>query len=161
MREIRDLAASDRAWSGALLCEHFDSTRVVSLGRLHDAVDLPGLVVVDDDAPVGLLHYSIDGPQCEVVALVVERPREGIGTALLAALRERASTAGCKRAWLVTTNDNAAAQAFYLALGWRLVAVHEGAIALSRLLKPEIPVLGIDGIPLEDEIEFDWDLGRA
>lgn len=160
MREIRKLRPSDRAWSNALLCEHFDSTRVVSLGRLHDAAALPSLVAVEDGIPVGSLHYSLDGGQCEVVTLVVERPRMGIGTALLGSLVELAKSSACSRLWLVTTNDNHAAQAFYRAVGWRCVAVHAGAIARSRMLKPEIPALGIDGIPLEDEIEFDLDIGR-
>ena len=159
--EIRELRTSDREWSNALLCEHFDSTRVVSLGRLHDAATLPGLVAVEDDIPVGSLHYSLNGDECEVVSLVVEQLRRGIGTALLKSVVELVKSSACSRLWLVTTNDNLAAQAFYRAAGWRCVAVHEGAIARSRLLKPEIPALGIDGIPLEDEIEFDLDVGRV
>jgi hypothetical protein len=36
-----------------------------------------------------------------------------------------------------------------------LVAVYPNAIAESRKLKPEIPEIGIDGIPLRDEIELE------
>jgi hypothetical protein len=39
-----------------------------------------------------------------------------------------------------------------------LVAVYENAIQESRNLKPEIPDIGIDGIPIRDEIEFELKL---
>jgi ribosomal protein S18 acetylase RimI-like enzyme len=60
---------------------------------------------------------------------------------------------------LVTTNDNLPAIAFYRKLGWRQVAIHRGAIADARRLKPEIPEFGANGLPKEDEIEFDLTLG--
>jgi hypothetical protein len=39
--------------------------------------------------------------------------------------------------------------------GWRQCAVHRGAVAEARRLKPQIPVNGHDGVPIEDEIEFE------
>jgi hypothetical protein len=63
------------------------------------------------------------------------------------------------RAWLVTTNDNMRALRFYQRLGWELVAVHRGAVDRAReTLKPEIPRVGNDGIPLRDEIELEYRL---
>jgi GNAT superfamily N-acetyltransferase len=156
--EIRELEASDRPWSDALFAECFGSTRIVSRGDVHEASTLPGLVAHDGDTPVGVLCYRIDGPQCEVVALVVERPRQGIGRALTNRLRVAAREAHCTRLWLVTTNDNVGAQSFYQALGWRLAAIHCGAVTRSRELKPEIPFVGSGGVPIEDEIEFDLEL---
>ena len=44
---------------------------------------------------------------------------------------------------------------FYQKRGFRLVALYPGALAESRKLKPEIPITGIDGIPLLDEIELE------
>jgi hypothetical protein len=38
------------------------------------------------------------------------------------------------------------------------VAVHRGAITEARRLKPEIPLLGIDDIPIRDEIELQMKL---
>ena len=159
--EIRSLQQADREWSNALVVRHFDSPRVVSRGRLHDADELPGLVAVSDGAPVGLLLYRIDSDGLEVVVLIAERLRQGIGTALLDAARETALLSDCSRVWLVTTNDNLPAQAFYESLGWELVAVHRGEIARSRLLKPEIPESGVDGIPIADELEFALDVISA
>lgn len=159
--EIRSLQPADWDWSNALVARHFDSPRVVSRGRLHNAHELPGFVAVSDGLPVGLLLYRIDTDGLEVVVLIAERPREGIGRTLLDSARGAARSAGCSRVWLVTTNDNLPAQAFYQALGWGLVAVHRGEVARSRLLKPEIPETGLDGIPIDDELEFALDVLSA
>ena len=44
---------------------------------------------------------------------------------------------------------------FYQKRGFVLVAVHRNALELSRKLKPEIPMIGNDGIPLRDEVELE------
>jgi len=159
--EIRSLEPSDRQWSDAVVLEHFGSTRVVSRGLLHDASALPGFVALQDGVPIGLLLFRIDGGGCEVVVLVVERLRQGIGTALLESVRETASAAGCSHVWLVTTNDNVVAQSFYSSLGWPLVSVHQGAVTHARLIKPEIPQYGAGGVAIEDELEYSLNLGRV
>lgn len=158
--EVRSLESSDRDWSDAVVAKHFGSTRVVSRGRLHDASALPGLVAVHADVPVGLLLFRVDEDECELVVLVAERPRHGIATALVRAFVERLSSMECARVWLVTTNDNAAAQSFYESLGWRLAAVHRGAVARARELKPEIPAFGENGVAIEDELEYEFDVSR-
>jgi ribosomal protein S18 acetylase RimI-like enzyme len=67
--------------------------------------------------------------------------------------------AGCVRLWLITTNDNLHALGFYQKSGFRLVALHPDAVAESRRLKPSIPEVGLDTIPLRDEIELTVNLG--
>jgi len=37
---------------------------------------------------------------------------------------------------------------------------HRNALEISRQLKPEIPLIGANGIPLRDEIELDMILGN-
>ena len=66
--------------------------------------------------------------------------------------------AGCRRLWLITTNDNLAALRFYQRRGFELVAVHRRAVAAARRLKPEIPLVGAHGIPIRDEIELEMAL---
>ena len=60
--------------------------------------------------------------------------------------------------WTVSGSDpkKFSAIRFYQRRGTRLVALHRGAIDESRKLKPEMPDVGIDGIPLRDEIELEW-----
>ncbi len=57
--------------------------------------------------------------------------------------------------FLITTNDNTPALRFYQRRGFRLVALRPGAIDAARRLKPGIPAVGLDGIPLRDEIELE------
>ncbi|MCL4367838.1 MAG: GNAT family N-acetyltransferase, partial [Actinobacteria bacterium] len=107
--------------------------------------------------PSGLLFYRVEGDECELVVLITERSRQGIGGALVEALYGTARGKGCVRLWLVTTNDNEAAQAFYEALGWRRVAIHRGAVRQARTLKPEIPEYDQHGNPIEDEYEYEYE----
>jgi ribosomal protein S18 acetylase RimI-like enzyme len=153
--EVRELGRDDRDWAGRLVSTHNASSRIVSRSVLHDSLTLPGLIAESDGVPVGLLQYHVVGKQFEVVVLIAARRRQGIGRFLLRAAEALASSHGCRRIWLVTTNENRAALSFYPAVGWRQVAVHRGAVHESRRLKPEIPELASDGTPIEDEIEFE------
>ena len=73
----------------------------------------------------------------------------------MAAATEEARRQGCRRLWLITTNDNTHALRFYQRRGLQLAALHRNAIEESRRLKPEIPQHGADGIPLRDELELE------
>lgn len=56
---------------------------------------------------------------------------------------------------MITTNDNMKALRFYQKQGFVLKALYPNALEESRELKPEIPKIGIDNIPLRDEIELE------
>ena len=75
--------------------------------------------------------------------------------ALLNEISRLARTAGCRRIWLITTNDNLPALGFYQRRGMRLIAVYPDALADARKLKPTIPMRGLAGIPLLDELELE------
>jgi len=48
---------------------------------------------------------------------------------------------------------------FYQRRGFRLAALHQGAVDDSRArLKPEIPEVGAHGIPLRDELELEQEI---
>lgn len=157
--EIRSIALPDRSWVARVVTEYFASPRVVSRGVLRDSTELPGLLAIRDGARSGVALYAMGEDDCEVVILVALVRRAGIGSALLDAVRAIACDAGCRRLWLVTTNDNRPAIDFYTHLGWRLREVHRGAMEEARLLKPEIPLVGHEGVPIRDELEFELDLG--
>jgi 3-oxoacyl-[acyl-carrier protein] reductase len=65
---------------------------------------------------------------------------------------------GCRRLWLITTNDNTPALRFYQNQGMRVAAVHHNAIVEARRIKPEIPEFGVGGQPICDEVELEMDL---
>jgi GNAT superfamily N-acetyltransferase len=104
----------------------------------------------------GVITYRIDGDRCEVSLIDAISDGAGIGTALLDAVVSVARRAGCADVWLVTTNDNVRARAWYGRRGFRVVAVREGAIDRARAeLKPTIPTHNPDtGLPISDEIEM-------
>jgi ribosomal protein S18 acetylase RimI-like enzyme len=157
---VRELRVTDRPWTAALVARHFGSSAVVSRGVLHDTHLLPGLVVVDQGEPVGLLRYRRVADQLEIVVLIACRRRQGVGRRLLAAAKAVARVQASARMWLITTNDNRSACAFYRAVGWRECAIHRGAVSQARRLKPGIPLIGASGEPIEDEIEFEWLIER-
>ena len=152
---VREIEPADRAWVRSFLGQHFGSTKVVSRGVIHQADDLPGFIAIICDEPSALLTYCAMKGDLEVVSLHAAIAGRGLGSRLLAAARDRARDLQCRRLWLITTNDNEPAIAFYSRWGMHLAAVHRGAIAESRRLKPEISYFGIGGRPIEDEIEFE------
>jgi ribosomal protein S18 acetylase RimI-like enzyme len=158
---VRAAAAGDRAWIARQLERSWGSTTVVTRGRPLNASELPALLAVQGDEIVGLATYELSGGECELVSLDALRPEQGVGSALLAGVAEEAGRRGCRRLWLITTNDNLNAIGFYQRRGMRLVAVHPGAVDESRRLKPSIPLIGEHGIPIRDELEFELELGAA
>ena len=154
---IRPIAPRDLAEIRAELHTHWHDTRIWSLGRCHQADALPGFVAEVDGAFAGLLTLNMDpgGWQCEVITLSSRARAPGTGAALLAAAEAHARTAGCRRIYLTTTNDNTRAMRFYQRHGWRLAAMHIGIVDRVRKLVPDLPLLGHDEIQIRDEIELE------
>lgn len=152
--EIRPSISEDQAWIKATLVEHWGSQLVVSRGQIHDPSQLSGFIAISTGKRVGLVTYRVDGEDCEIVTLDSWQENIGVGTALIDAVKRVAIEAGCSRLWLITTNDNLQALGFYQKRGFHLVAVHPNALAESRKIKPAIPEIGFNGIPLRDEIEL-------
>jgi ribosomal protein S18 acetylase RimI-like enzyme len=123
-----------------------------------DALGGGGLVALDEGRPVGLLCWLL-GPEhsAEITALAVDRGfrGRGIGRALLDAAATALRQHPVDRVWLVTTNDNLEALALYQRAGYRLAELRPGAIDdLRRRLKPSIPEVASNGIPIRDELEL-------
>jgi ribosomal protein S18 acetylase RimI-like enzyme len=132
--------------------------QVARLGELIDTSGLPGFWALDANGTrIGLLLVRPD-PQrgLEVISLSARPEGSGAGRALMNAALDAARDAGERRLWLSTTNDNTRAIRFYQRWGMDLVALHRDAVTRSREnLKPSIPMLGQDNIPLRHEIELE------
>jgi ribosomal protein S18 acetylase RimI-like enzyme len=154
---VRALTRRDHDWLTKALMATWGSICVVSRGRLvEDATRLPGLVAeAPSGDPIGFALLRLDEADAEVVVLQSLDRGRGAGTALLEAARVDAEDAGCRRIWLVTTNDNLEAVRFYQRRGWDWVAMHRDAVAESRQLKPEISKTGAHEIPIRHELEFE------
>jgi ribosomal protein S18 acetylase RimI-like enzyme len=154
--EVRPLLDGERPWMVEVLADRWGGRVVVARGDVIDLGSLSGLVASGDGGEaVGLLTYRVDYNSLEVVTLDALEPCHGAGSALLARAMAIAREADLWRVWLVTTNDNLDAIAFYLRQGMRLVTVHQNAVNWSRQVKPSIPLVGSTGIAIEDEIELE------
>jgi ribosomal protein S18 acetylase RimI-like enzyme len=140
----------------ALLTSAWGSTQIATRGRLVDAATLDGFVACDGDAVVGLATVEVRDGSMELVTLNAVVPGSGAGSLLLEAVRRDARERAVGRLWLATTNDNVAAIRFYARHGGRVAAVHVGAVDRARELKASIPLVGANGLPITDEVEFEF-----
>jgi ribosomal protein S18 acetylase RimI-like enzyme len=152
---ILPINTDDDEWVVQFIRAQWGSNRMVSCGVLYYPQNLPAFVALYQSERVGLVTYNITGASCEIVTINSVRSSLGVGTALIEAVRDFAIKSGCKRLRLITANDNMNALHFYQKRGFALVNIHRNALELSRKLKPEITLVGNDGIPLRDEIELE------
>ncbi len=134
------------------LINSWGSTTVVAHDTTYDLASLPTLVAEHVGELVGVLTYHVDGDALEIVSIDAIDRHRGIGSALLAAAAEEARGHGCRRLWLVTSNDNLDAVRFYQRRGMRITAVAPGAVDRARDAKPTIPEVGEYNIPIHDEL---------
>ena len=127
--------------------------------ELVDVLARPAIVAADAGTVAGVLTYDVVGDSCEILTLHAARQWSGVGSAMVIAVANLAAAAGCRRLWVLTTNDNVDALRFYQRRGFRLTAIRCGAVDRARrTLKPQIPLIGEHGIPIRDEIELAQDL---
>ena len=148
-----DLPRLRRFW-----IEHWGGEEMISRGHIYRPEQLEGFVIEDRDEWIGLLTYFVKDHECEVTSLDSLREGQGIGATLIGKAIEQARTQGCKRLFLITTNDNLHALGFYQKRGFEIVAIYRGAINESRKRKPAISWIGMNNIPLRDEIELEINL---
>ncbi|MEX0852936.1 MAG: GNAT family N-acetyltransferase [Bauldia sp.] len=156
--DIRLEPVTDAGWLDGFIGEHWGKPGVVTRGRLWSGRDLRAIRAMEGDDLAGVVSWRPDPADWELISLNSLKPNRGIGTRLTDTAVELARRAGARRLWLITTNDNLDALRFYQRRGWRIVAVHVGAIGESRRIKPSIAEIGAYGIPIRDEIELEYPL---
>ena len=156
--QVRPFTEEDRLWAIELMRERWGGEVVVTRGKARDASLLEGFVAEIEGEPVGLAVYETRGAESELVTLDSLKEGVGVGSTLVAAVANAARRQECRRLSVVTTNDNVRALGFYQRRGFVLTAFRKGAIEKSRRIKPEIPELGYDDIPIRDELELALDL---
>ena len=149
---------TDEDWLQGFVIEHWGAPGAVSRGLLISGPGIAGFKAIDDGSLAAVVTWRSHGEAWEIVTIDALTPHRGFGTALLHAVAEAAREAGARRLTLITTNDNLDALRFYQRRGWRIVAIHQGAVALSRRIKPAIPETGSYNIPIRDEIELEYPL---
>jgi ribosomal protein S18 acetylase RimI-like enzyme len=152
---VRPLRDDDLGWTLDALVRAWNSRIVARKGELIDAGALDGFVAVCRDGRCGLLTYAARDDGVEIVTLQVDTEGVGVGRALLDAARDHAVQLCAGRMWLVTSNDNYRAFRFYQRWGMDLVAFYRDGMVRSRQLKPVIPLVDSDGVPISHELEFE------
>jgi ribosomal protein S18 acetylase RimI-like enzyme len=158
--QIRAIGDADRDWLASFFQTHWGSPKMVYSHAVFHCDMLPGFAACRGEEMIGLITYIMADEQCQVVSLDSLEEGKGVGTALLQAVEEASRQQGADRVWLLTTNDNLHALRFYQKRGYELVRIHRGAVQRARQIKPEIPLVGNDGIPILDEIELEKVLNR-
>ena len=151
---VRRLAAGDRPWLRDLV-EGEWGLPVVSRSGVHDPAAYDGFVAHQHGTPVGALTYLVTGDECEIVTVNSLREGCGVGRALMAAAVRAARRARCRRVWLLTSNENIRAIAFYQRFGMDLRAVHRDFADEVRRHKRDLITTGTDGIEFRHALEFE------
>ena len=149
----------ERAWLRETLRERWGGELIVGRGRVWRPEELSGLVAVDASGErLGLATYAVSGAVAELVTLDALQAGVGVGSRLLDAVAGTARDAGARHLVVMTTNDNLPALRLYQRAGFRLTELRPGAVDESRAVKPSIPAVGHDGIPIRDELDLVLDL---
>ena len=123
---------------------------------VYDCATLDGFAVLNKNKEItGLITYVLKDAECEIISLDSLEEKKGVGTSLMKEVEKVAAENGCRRITLITTNDNLLALKFYQKRDFRISAIHRDAVEKARRIKPEIPLIGNDGIPIRDEIELE------
>jgi ribosomal protein S18 acetylase RimI-like enzyme len=146
----QDLPRLRQLWS-----KNWGNEFIVVHGVVFHPDKLEGFIAYDGPECVGEITYTFSDGDCEIVSLDSEREGQGLGTKLINAVVEEARKQHSRRVFLITTNDNLNALGFYQKRGFELVRINRGAVNESRKIKPGIPLIGMNNIPLRDEIELE------
>ena len=158
MPALRRLSRDDLPRLRQFWIEHWGGEEMIARGNIYRPEQLEGFVIEEDEEWIGLLTFLVKDGECEVISLDSLRQGQGLGSRLIEQVIQEARAQGCRRLFLITTNDNLNALGFYQRRGFEIAAVYRGAVNESRKRKPGIPLVGYDNIPLRDEIEVEMSL---
>ena len=153
---INAASANDFEWIKELYIQTWVSDICVSRGKIQKVDDFTGGFVAEISGQnIGFVAYTTTVSEIEITGLLSLREKIGIGSSLVKAVINLAKKQKIKKICLVTTNDSLNAIGFWQKRGFKLVKVYPDAMEYTRKLKPSIPLIGENGIPLRDEIELE------
>ena len=135
---LRRLTPTDLPRLREFWIEHWGGEEMITRGNIYRPEQLEGFVVEDGKEWIGLLTFLIKDSECEVTSLDSLREAQGIGSMLIENAIQEARKQGCRRLFLITTNDNLNALGFYQKRGFEIVTMYRGAVNESRKRKPSI-----------------------
>lgn len=155
---IRPINEKDEGFVDGMIRKKWGTEIIVVHGTIYKPRELPGIIAEENSKTVGLLTYKMEGNECEIITLNSLIKHQGIGTQLLNELKKIAGKGKYSRIWVITTNDNLNALKFYQKNGYKIKKIYPDAVKKSRKIKPQIPLIGENGIPIKDEVELELNL---
>ena len=134
--------------------KHWGSSQMIISSGTYDCAMLDGYVYLEDVAILGLVTYVLHANSLEIISLDSIQEGKGIGSRLMAEVEQFAMEHAIPKIELITTNDNLQALKFYQKRGYRITHIIPNAVVEARKVKPTIPLIGNDGIPLLDELKL-------
>ena len=151
---IRPATESDQAWVDETLIREWAGPLVERGDEFVDVTKLPAQIAETDGGRVGLMTLLVHADHLEIFTLNSFREGQGIGSALMNAAEREAVKQNLTEIRLFVVNHNLRALGFYQRRGYRIWAAHRDSITRARLVKPAIPLVSSDGIPICDELEL-------
>ena len=139
------------------LWHDFTSLPIVTALRTYsNPAEVEALVYRDEEGRVGgHVSFAFERDVGEIVTLEALIPGQHTGGRLIDAAEQALRDRGASRIVVTTTNDNLRAQAFYQRRGYRLIRIEIGGMDRVRALKPDVPHIGHEGLPLLDMWQFE------
>ena len=153
--ECKRINSRNRNLINAFIKQHWYTTTMIIRGKEIDMTKAEGFYFSEEKNIIGLITYIVYNDILEITSLDSLQENQGIGSKLVEAVIHEAKERRCQKIVLITTNDNINAIKFYQKRGFDMVRLYHNALNISRKMKPEIPLIGENSIPLRHEIEFE------
>ena len=139
----------------AFIKQHWYTTTMIIRGKEIDMTKTEGFYFKEGEDIIALITYIVYDNVLEITSLDSLREKQGIGSKLIETVIHEARERKLQKIVLITTNDNINAIRFYQKREFDMAHLYRNAMDISRKLKPEIPLIGENSIPLRHEIEFE------
>lgn len=116
-------------------------------GKVINLLNCQGMVACHHQTILGMVTWAIIHNRFEILSLDSLHPNQGIGSHLLA-------SAEVSPLPVIIPSNNLNALAFYQKRGYQLTQVFPDAVAKARDIKPSIPFISDNGLPIRDELEL-------
>lgn len=153
--ECKRIDRQNRNFINTFIKQHWYTTTMIIRGKEIDMTKTEGFYFSEKEKIIGLITYIVYNNVLEITSLDSLQENQGIGSKLLEVVIHEAKERNCQKIVLITTNDNINAIKFYQKRGFDMAHLYRNALDISRKLKPEIPLIGENSIPLRHEIEFE------
>ncbi len=152
---LERISEENRKEANCFIEENWFTTDMAIRGELIDMTCTEGFAAYEDGEMCGLVTYRLcDDSTLEILSIDSKIENHGHGSLLLETAVCYAVEHECRRICVVTTNDNLNALRFYQKRGFVISEIRQQAVERDRELKPQIPVIGYNGIPVNCEIEL-------